>query len=225
MDEGKHPSRRLMMLGGAAMMTSAANLQSDDAAPLLFKDGLLANNDLASYFKKTPSDVTWPSIQIVAPNGDRIKLEQFRGKTLAVSLWAEWCTPCLQELPGIAVLRSQTTGPKFELLPILTSTEYERPRDADDLLKRLKIRELAIYMDGSGTRDRLIRSLGRTHEDPTGAVPCTILIDSQGRVRGRMLGGALVTAADGKEYSMWMTNIGKQFCDGLAMGALDQLPI
>ena len=225
MSEEKGPSRRLLMLGAAAVMTGAANLPSDDAAPALFKTGLLANNDLASYFKKTPPDLTWPSIQIVAPNGDRIKLEQFRGKALAVSLWAEWCTPCLQELPGIAVLRSQTRGPKFELLPILTSTEYERPQDADELLKRLKIRELAVYMDGSGTHDRLIRSLGRTHEDPTGAVPCTILIDGQGRVRGRMLGGAIVTAADGKEYSMWGTNIGKQFCDGLAMGALDEQPV
>lgn len=35
----------------------------------------------------------------VGPDGDGLRVEQFKGKVLVVSFWASWCGPCLKELP------------------------------------------------------------------------------------------------------------------------------
>ncbi|VAW85480.1 hypothetical protein MNBD_GAMMA16-1920 [hydrothermal vent metagenome] len=33
--------------------------------------------------------------------GDKVELEQYRGRTLLLTFWATWCSPCLRELPEI----------------------------------------------------------------------------------------------------------------------------
>ena len=217
------PDRRLVLAGGAAILTGAATTLPEDTSPPLFTSGALVNNQLAEFFKVAPAGLAWPDVKLVMPDRKLIKLDQFRGKTLIVSLWAEWCLPCLVEMPGMAILQKRMRSDRFELVSILTNTEYNVPSDADDILKRIGIRDMVVHLDGSPRKDKLITTLGKAPGSKSAGLPCNLIIDAQGRLRGRSIGGEQVTASDGKDYSIWATNSGLQFCEGLSGGALEAL--
>ncbi len=224
MDRGSGLDRRVLLTGAAAMFTGAATTKDIELhEPPLFDKGLLMNNQLAGFFKKAPAGMTWPNIQLMTQDRKLTKLDQYRGKALVVSLWAEWCVPCVAEMPGMAILQHQAVNDRFDLLSILTGTNLDAPADAADTIKKMGISSMRVFMDGSADKRRLLDDLATTKEAPHGVLPCNLLIDGQGRIRGRSIGGELVTGPDGKDYSIWATNIGLQFCQGLAMGALDQL--
>lgn len=54
--------------------------------------------------KKTqPSDgkKTIASVELTDLNGQPVKLEQLKGKTIFLNFWATWCKPCIREMPSI----------------------------------------------------------------------------------------------------------------------------
>jgi hypothetical protein len=68
--------------------------------------------------------------------------------------------------------------------------------------------------------DRLIAALARYDGAPRGAIPCNLLVDPQGRIRGRQIGGEQLKNAQGKRYSIWTTKDALAFVQALAKGAL-----
>jgi len=42
-----------------------------------------------------------PSFELVNLNDKKIRLEDYRGKVVAVNFWASWCPPCRKELPSM----------------------------------------------------------------------------------------------------------------------------
>lgn len=41
------------------------------------------------------------SLNLVNSKGEKVSMEQFRGKVIFINLWATWCPPCIAEMPGI----------------------------------------------------------------------------------------------------------------------------
>lgn len=228
MDERSAPDRRSVLTGAtvsaglAAWPALAVPRKAKPTEPepaRLFTEGALAKNVLAQKFHVPAPPLVWPN-NVTLRGYDNLKttLDAYRGKTLVVSLWAEWCTPCLNEMPGLAYLESRTRSDAFQILPILTSSErYTRPEQAKPLLAKLHAKDLPILMD---KRDRLVGVLGRGPESPRGALPCNLLIDPQGRIRGRQIGGEIFKDADGKTHSLWGSSAGLAFVKALAAGAL-----
>lgn len=55
-------------------------------------------------------------------NGEQKNLSDYRGSWLVVNFWAEWCPPCLEEIPELNLLAQendniQVVGVSFDKLP------------------------------------------------------------------------------------------------------------
>ena len=58
-------------------------------------------------------DFTLPDVA-----GRQVSLSDFRGKTVVLSFWATWCTPCRQELPTVEKIYEQYKGKNVVVLAV-----------------------------------------------------------------------------------------------------------
>jgi peroxiredoxin len=105
-------------------------------------------------------------------------LAQWRGRLLVVNFWATWCPPCVEEMPDLQRLRDAYRERGVEVIGI----------GIDNAANIAAFRErhgltLPLLVAGAGGSD-LNRALGNTG----GALPYTVLIGLDGRVRERHLG-------------------------------------
>jgi thiol-disulfide isomerase/thioredoxin len=229
-------SRRAFVGGAAGAALGPASVKS---APLrltpMFAATPLRTNRIAMLF--TAVDLALPDLTVIGDHGP-IPLASIKGPTLLLSLWAEWCVPCLVEARDLAPLRRRFSGPRFDIATLLTGSL----RKLDYAGARAKLKEngtgdLPLLVEPNGGHDAL-----KTLSLPMGsfgALPCTLLVDRRGRVRGRAIGmaafagappsaGKVLSDADkGKLLesgrSAWASADGAAFVQALRDGALDRL--
>ena len=61
--------------------------------------------------------VTPPDLLGQTPEGDEIRISQFRGKVVVVTFWASWCGPCRRELPVLDVLQ-KAAGERAKVIAV-----------------------------------------------------------------------------------------------------------
>ncbi|MCB0490163.1 MAG: TlpA family protein disulfide reductase [Cyclobacteriaceae bacterium] len=49
-------------------------------------------------------------IELATLDGERINMNDFKGKIVFMNFWATWCKPCIQEMPTIAKAQEQLKG-------------------------------------------------------------------------------------------------------------------
>jgi thiol-disulfide isomerase/thioredoxin len=108
------------------------------------------------------------NLQLVSLDGERISLENLKGKVIFMNLWATWCPPCIAEMPGIQELYNQT--PKDDVAFVMLSLD-------DDLKKvrrfiQKKGYTFPVYM--------LAMKLPAVYD--TNSIPTTYIISSNGKI-------------------------------------------
>lgn len=68
------------------------------------------------------ADYDWT---IRTPQGERVRLEAYRGRVLFINMWASWCAPCVAEMASIQRLHDSLRGTEVEFL--LVSPEAPEP--------------------------------------------------------------------------------------------------
>ena len=119
------------------------------------------------------------SIAFEDEQGGARSLADFRGKVVLLNIWATWCGPCRREMPSLDRLQEVLGGGDFAVVALSidrAGIEVVRKFYAD-----ITIRNLGIYIDGSGKATRELATIG---------VPATLLIDRDGRELGRLVGPA-----------------------------------
>jgi thiol-disulfide isomerase/thioredoxin len=96
---------------------------------------------------------------------------------LLVNVWSTWCDPCLEEMPGLIELGRSYRPRGVQLVLISVDARTERD-NALRVLRQNRAPEPAFWK--SGPDDPFIEAL---HPEWSGALPVTLLLDRDRRVR------------------------------------------
>jgi thiol-disulfide isomerase/thioredoxin len=127
--------------------------------------------------KPTDPPVSLPPATLVDAEGRPHGIGDFAGSGLVLNLWATWCVPCVAELPALAALAARVKDASILVLP-LASDRGGAPVVAG-FYRRHGIEGLPVWLDPTGAAARAWGARG---------IPTTLLVDRQGRERGRLEG-------------------------------------
>lgn len=113
-------------------------------------------------------------------DGKTFKLEDKRGKTVLVNLWATWCGPCRSEMPELVALQEKYRDRNFEIVGLDSDTE-ETPEQIKSFAQTMKLNYRLGYAEPKLMNDFLKIS-------KSGGIPQSFLIDGEGRLRGTFFG-------------------------------------
>jgi thiol-disulfide isomerase/thioredoxin len=131
-----------------------------------------------------------PAVTFDGPDGKRRGLEDFKGRTVLLNLWATWCEPCKREMPALDKLQAELGGPAFEVAAVNIDTRnLDRPKA---WLAEAGITRLAYYADAKAT---IFQDLKRTGE--VEGLPTTLLLGPDGCKIARLAGWAEWGSPDG----------------------------
>ena len=109
--------------------------------------------------------------------GNKISLEEYRGKLVIINFWATWCAPCKKEMPSLDRLYQSSDFKNLEVLAV--NMEEPNKEKTKKFFENLKIQKLEIFFD---------YDLDFVKEFKLRGVPTTVLINKQGKEFARIIG-------------------------------------
>ncbi len=116
-----------------------------------------------------------PDLSFTGLDGAPVRLSSFRGKPLVLNFWATWCGPCVAELPDLDKLAATGT------VVLAASADHGGAAVVKPFLEKHGITHARVVLDAGNDA---------THAAGVVGYPTTLIIDGQGRLRGRLEGPA-----------------------------------
>ncbi len=136
-------------------------------------NGLSEKGDL-----HTPSQLVGkpaPEFVLKSFDGEKIRLSDFRGKTLLVNFWASWCHPCREEAPALERAYMSLSGNQVEFIGINIMDDR---KSAEEYIKSFGGSFVNIYDPEN-----------EVHLDyGVGGVPETFFVNPEGIITGKHRG-------------------------------------
>ncbi|MBV9785960.1 MAG: TlpA family protein disulfide reductase [Acidisphaera sp.] len=117
-----------------------------------------------------------PPLNLVDADGNAHTLAEFSGRGVVLNLWATWCVPCVAEMPALNTLAGQV-GPEIAVLAL--SSDRGGAPTVEAFYREHAITNLSVWLDLHGDALHALNARG---------IPTTLIIDKQGRERGRLEG-------------------------------------
>jgi thiol-disulfide isomerase/thioredoxin len=173
--------------GGGKKEASAACAAAAKTAQIVAP---LAKGEVAAMaIDKAPE--LMPELAFNGPDGQPMKLSDFRGKTVLLNFWATWCVPCRQEMGALDKLQQAAGSEKFQVVAVnIDTSRLDRPKA---LLAEIGAKTLTYYADPKAEVFFQLKTGGKA----TG-LPTTFLVDPAGCALGLMSGPAAWDSEDGK---------------------------
>ena len=124
-----------------------------------------------------------PAVSGRTLTGQELRLAAEHGHVIVLNFWGSWCSVCQQEAPALAVAARQftPTGVRFVGVDVADNSASARA-----YMQRHGLR----YPSLSDPGDRIALEFNRLI--PISAFPSTLVISPDGRIAGRVIGGASV---------------------------------
>jgi thiol-disulfide isomerase/thioredoxin len=130
-----------------------------------------------------------PDLAFQDAEGRRHSLQEWRGRSVLLNLWATWCVPCRQEMPALDALQGTLGSAGFDVVAVNIDTNNpDRPKA---WFKEIGIKRLAYYADPEARIFEDLKAAGRAFGMPT-----TLLIDPKGCEIGMISGPAEWSSSD-----------------------------
>lgn len=127
-----------------------------------------------------------PDFALPGLNGKTVALSDFKGQKVILNFWATWCPPCRQEMPEFNELNAELkqSGEAVLLAVNLTDGRRETKSKVTEFLKSNKY-DLQVLLDTQSEVAAMFSIRG---------IPTTIVIDSEGVMRGQIVGATTKAA-------------------------------
>jgi thiol-disulfide isomerase/thioredoxin len=121
-------------------------------------------------------DMSTPVSSFVDADGKPRTFAEFKGKVVVYNIWAEWCGPCVEEMPTLAKLQKAFAGKDVVVIPVAAG--YPKDRDSTKAkLASLVGTDLPFFYD---------ESFDVNADAKTGAFPTTIIYNKEGKEVARL---------------------------------------
>ncbi|MCB0839237.1 MAG: TlpA family protein disulfide reductase [Bacteroidetes bacterium] len=120
-----------------------------------------------------------PEISLPNPEGDTLRLSDFRGKIVLIDFWASWCGPCRRENPHVKKLYEKYKDQGFEILGVSLDRDKKSWVAAieKDGLPWVHVSDLKYWQSVAARTYGVI------------AIPYTVLLDKEGKIAAKKLRG------------------------------------
>lgn len=68
------------------------------------------------------------SMNLINAKGERVSMQQFKGKVVFINIWATWCPPCIAEMPGINSLFNDVKHEDIVFLMLSVDQDFEKAK-------------------------------------------------------------------------------------------------
>jgi len=117
-----------------------------------------------------------PDFELKGPDGEFVRLSDFRGKFVFLNFWATWCKPCVDEMPAMMTLNEALKDRDFQMLAVSVDTNWEA---IEEFYAQYEL-NLPTLLDPA-------QAVSRGRYKATG-FPETFLIDQEGYLQRRVIG-------------------------------------
>ncbi len=122
--------------------------------------------------------LTAPDFTLLDMDDEIYTLSSYRGKVVMLNFWATWCPPCRREMPSLERLYSKLKDQGFVVIAV---NQFESPDLVFEFTGRLSLEPtFPILFDRDS---RVAEQFG------VKGLPTTYLLDKDGRIRYRAIGG------------------------------------
>lgn len=130
----------------------------------------------------TPVEPPLPARDFTLMNMDEdaVRLSDYRGKVVMLNFWATWCPPCVREMPSMERLYREFHDRGFVVLAL---NQMEDDDQVFAFTGQLEIEPTFPILYDS--KSKVANAWG------VNGLPTTFVIDKQGRIRYRAIGGRL----------------------------------
>jgi thiol-disulfide isomerase/thioredoxin len=128
--------------------------------------------------KLTNPPVAPPVISFNDAKGGSHTLKEYLGSGVVLNLWATWCSPCVAELPSLAMLAGKLAAERVVVLPL--SSDRGGASAVQQFYQAHGIKGLPILLDPQGNA---MHALG------VSGIPTTFIVDRKGLAVASAAGG------------------------------------
>lgn len=119
-----------------------------------------------------------PEFTLEDMDEEQHSLKDLRGKVVLLNFWATWCPPCRREMPSMERLHQKLSGENFTVIAI------NQMEDGDHVFAYTGQLEVDPTFTILFDKDSRVSNSFRVN-----GLPTTYLIDKQGKIRYRAIGG------------------------------------
>ncbi len=125
-----------------------------------------------------PKPVPAPDFTLEDMDEDEHSLSDLRGKVVLLNFWATWCPPCRREMPSMERLHQKLDADRFKVIAI------NQMEDGDHVFAYIGQLEVDPTFTILFDKDSAV-----SNSFSVNGLPTTYLIDKQGNIRFRAIGG------------------------------------
>ncbi|MCX2839214.1 TlpA disulfide reductase family protein [Salinimicrobium sp. MT39] len=138
----------------------------------------------------TPAKGAVLDLNLVNSKGEKVNMEQFRGKVIFLNFWATWCPPCIAEMPGINKLYQDVKDDNVEFIMLSVDQNFEKAKK---------------FKDRKGYGFEIYKAAGPIPQMySTRSIPTTYVIDADGNLALTHLG---MGDFDTKDFKQFLTEL------------------